>query len=147
MSKADVGQIQPADRQHTRSPLDEMLSVPLLIASLPPIISEALGRSSLNVAFASERAANLRRRPYRLDGVTRRAVEPVDFGGPPERVQSLAKFQLPLTPVQVYEAICFPPRCPIGRTRPQRRLSSARPKPDLLLLNYLPSWRCSKRGG
>jgi hypothetical protein len=102
MSKADVGQIQSADRQHTRSPLDEMLSVPLFIASLPPIISEALGRSSLNVAFASERVSELATSAELTVMVSVAepliVAESVDFGGPPERVQSLAKFQLPLTP-------------------------------------------------
>jgi hypothetical protein len=32
-------------------------------------------------------------------------AESVDLGGPPAGLQSLAKFQSPLTPVQVYEAM------------------------------------------
>ena len=34
-------------------------------------------------------------------------AESLDFGGPPAGVQLLAKFQSPLTPFQVYEAMGF----------------------------------------
>ena len=52
------------------------LSVPALIASVPPMVSEALEPSSLSVAFASERISELRD-VGRIDGdgVGRRAVD------------------------------------------------------------------------
>jgi hypothetical protein len=101
-----------------------MLSVPLLIASVPPIVSEADEPSSLRVALASERVSELATSAVSTVMVV--VADPLivavseAVGGPLAGVQSLAKFQSPLTPFQVYEVIFS---SPFGR---QTRLDRAR---------------------
>jgi hypothetical protein len=83
------------------------------MVSVPPMVSEADAPSSLRVAFASERVSDCA--TSAVSTVTVVVAEPlivaesVDFGGPPAGVQSLARFQSPLTPAQVYEAVHFLP--------------------------------------
>ena len=109
----------------------EMFNVPSVIASVPVMVSEADGPSSLRVALASERVSEYA--SSAVSTVTVSVAEPLmvavskAVGGPPAGVQLLAKFQSPLTPVQVYEVMLSPPKsATLGRAnvvnRPERQL-------------------------
>jgi hypothetical protein len=66
-------------------------------------------------------------------------------GGPPEGIQSLAKFQSPLKPFRVYEAIGFLAVWPISRTRPDAAQSMR--SSVFVALNEPPSRAASRRRG